>query len=164
MIIEQVVNPKVLSVFKPAVDVAACRHLNIDPEVSSILQLSYNNGITAVYFLKLWEKKLKNRDRRRHGSKKHSNGCLYFPFATKNRILVLDYFFLALKCLEDDEDAANRSGSSDLLSPPAHNSFTHAPNFKDFPVPQFPMPPVIINVIVFYSFSKDGHSVMNSLH
>ena len=64
-------------------------------------------------------------------------------FATKNRILVLDICFLALKCLEDDEDAANRSGSSDLLSPPAHNSFSHAPNFKDFPVPQFPMPPVI---------------------
>ena len=32
MIIEQVVNPKIQSVFKPAVDVAACRHLNIDPE------------------------------------------------------------------------------------------------------------------------------------
>ena len=33
MIIEQVVNPRIYSVFKPAVDAVVCEHLNIDQNV-----------------------------------------------------------------------------------------------------------------------------------
>ena len=48
LIIEQVVNPRIYSVFKPAIDQVVCEHLQIDPTVM-IIVLNYKYWMTILY-------------------------------------------------------------------------------------------------------------------
>ena len=50
MIIEQVVNPKIYSVFKPAIDSVVCEHLNIDQNVRALLSICAHYRQACVYY------------------------------------------------------------------------------------------------------------------
>ena len=53
MIIEQVVNPKIYSVFKPAIDSVVCEHLNIDQNVRALL-VDPARIIVKLVYTTLW--------------------------------------------------------------------------------------------------------------